>query len=253
MARPVRVADPWFVIPTLDPESTADAARESFEAAGWYLAGTGDWAWVLASPDDTLAARITPFDPAFRLFAEACLAGSPNEFLVRVDGLVPLRHKGYVVLMERLYPVDEARSSRLVEALGSGSGSSSSSGNGGNATTAAPPDRTGELAGHPDIVDLRRRINDLLAVGARHFELWGGADVRPGNILQTSSGDLRLTDPLFVHGPSIVEAIRDGRAEALEDFSRTDLDDFLRIPAFARGSETAALRAAVGELRLTHS
>jgi hypothetical protein len=219
--------------------TTADQARALLESAGWRVVGTGDWAWVLASPDDRLAARVTPFDPAFRLFADACLAGPPNRFLVRVDEIVPLRHEGYVVVMERLHPADEDRAHDLVASLG-----------GVTASDSRPAAASAGLADHPDLDDLRRRIDDLLAVGARRFRLWGGADIRPGNILQTVDGHLRLTDPVYVHGPSIYEAIRDGRADALGDFSRTELEDFLRIPAFTPGPETDALRRALDALDL---
>ncbi|MCK9795335.1 hypothetical protein M1843_16415 [Isoptericola sp. 4D.3] len=227
------------MLPTFAPDTTADRARALLESAAWTLVGTGDWAWVLASPDGSLAARVTPFDPAFRLFADACLAGPPNPFLVRVDDVVPLRHEGYVVVMERLHPADEDRAQGLVASLGVVS-----------ATDSPPPGATADLADHPDVVDLRRRIEDLLAEGARRFRLWGGADIRPGNILQTADGRLRLTDPLFVHGPTVFESIRDGRADLLGDFSRADLEDFLRIPAFVPGPETDALRTALDALDL---
>lgn len=228
--------------PSFAPETTADQARALLESAGWRLVGAGDWAWVLASPDDLWAARVTPFDPAFRLFADACLVGSPNRFLVRIDSLVPLRHKGYVVYMERLHPADEDRAARLVRSLGMGG------------TTSAPTQGSrADLVEHAAIDDLRLRINDLLATGVRRFRTWGGADIRPGNILQTAGGQLRLTDPLFVHGPTIVTAIREGRADALGDFSRADLEDFLRIPAFARGTDTEALRSALDALGVESS
>ncbi|MFE7406471.1 hypothetical protein [Isoptericola sp. NPDC057559] len=227
------------MLPTIAPDTTAADARALLESHGWSLVGTGDWAWVLASPDGTLAARVTPFDPAFRLFADA-FAARPHSFVVRIDDVVPLRHRGYVVVMERLHPADRDRALRLVRSLGVTS-----------ATDAPPPDDVpADLADHPDVVDLRRRVEDLLADGARRYRLWGGADIRPGNILQTGDGRLRLTDPVFVHGPTVVESIRDARAERLADFSRADLEDFLRIPAFDPGPGTDALRAALADLVL---
>jgi len=229
------------VLPTLTPDTTADEARAALESGGWREIGTGDWAWVLASPDDTLAARVTPFDPAFRMFADACLSGPPNPFLVHVDDVVPLRHRGYVVVMERLYPADEGRARDLVASLGITSASD----------PAPPAGARPNLADHPDVVALRRRIEDLLADGARRCRLWGGADIRPGNILQSADGGLRLTDPVFVHGPTVVESIRDGRADLLADFCRADLEDFLRIPAFAPGPDTDALRRALDGLVLS--
>ena len=95
------------MLPGLPHGSTADQARAIFTGAGWRPVGSGDWAWVLASPDDNLVARVTPFDPAFRLFADATLRGPSNPYLVRIDELLPLRHRGYVVVMERLHTTDE--------------------------------------------------------------------------------------------------------------------------------------------------
>ena len=106
------------------------------------------------------------------------------------------------------------------------------------------------LADDPDVVDLRRRIGDLVAEGARRFRLWGGADIKPGNVLQTTDGQLRITDPVFVRGLDILEAISDGRGDMLVDFSRADLQDFLRIPAFPPGPETEMLRHKVDALVL---
>jgi len=48
----------------------------------------------------------------------------------------------------------------------------------------------------------------------------------------------------------VLESIRDGRADLLADFSRADLEDFLRIPAFVPGPDTDALRRGLGELVL---
>ncbi|SKC41414.1 hypothetical protein [Krasilnikoviella flava] len=228
------------MLPTLAPDTTAAEARAALDEAGWREVGTGDWAWVLASPDDRLAARVTPFDPAFRMFADSCLTGRPNPFLVRIDDVVPLRRKGYVVVMERLHPADEAQAKGLVASLGIAT-----------STDPAPDDgESAALADHPDVVDLRRRIQELLAEGARRFRLWGGADVKPGNVLQTADGRLRLTDPVFVRGFDMFRAIRDGRGDLLGDFSRADLEDFLTIPVFEPGPETDALRRTVAGLAL---
>jgi hypothetical protein len=226
------------MLPGLPDGSTADQARAIFSAAGWRTVGSGDWAWVLASPEGNLVARVTPFDPAFRLFADASLRGPSNPYLVRVDELLPLRRRGYVVVMERLHPADEDRALRLAAALTvDPEGASSSS-------AGADPD----LAADPDVIDLRRRIGELVAEGKRHFSLWGGVDIRPEDILQTADGQLRITDPVFIRGLDIFEAVRDGRADRLSDFSRADLQDFLSIPVFTPGPETEALRQKVDAL-----
>lgn len=240
LTEPVYVAHPGSVLPTFTRRTSAVEARTLLESTGWRTLGTGDWAWVLASPDDHVAVRVTPFDPAFRMFAEACLLAPPNRFVVQIDKVIPLRRKAYAVVMERLHPADEDRAKALVASLG-GAAATGSLLRG----SAADPGDDAALA------ELRKRITSLLAGGARRFRLWGGSDIRPGNVLQTSDGRLRLTDPVYVRGTSIVEAIREGRTENLGDFSRHDLEDFLCIPAFLPGPDTDALRQALGSLILT--
>lgn len=226
------------MLPHFSDGATADEARAILLAAGWNEVGVGDWAWVHASPDDSVVARVTPFDPAFRLFAEACLEGWTNPFLVRVDELVPLRHKGYVVVMERLHAADEDRAQRLAAALTIDQ----------EGPSAQPATSDAGLAADSDVIALRTRVEQLVAEGDRRFRLWGGADIRPANILQTLDGQLRITDPVFVRGLDIFEAIRDGHADRLGDFSRTDLHDFLSIPVFPPGPETDALHHKVDAL-----
>ena len=226
------------MLPNLSHSITADEAREMLSAAGWAEVGSGDWACVLASPDGGVVARVTPFDPAFRLFADACLKVPSNPFLVRVDKLVPLRRQGYVVVMERLHPVDEDRARRLAAVLAAEPG----------AASAPPAGDESDLAVNPDVADLRGRIRELVAEGERRFRRWGGADIRPENIMQTIDGQLRVTDPVFVRGLDIFEAIRDGHADQLTDFSCADLQDFLSIPAFPPGPETEMLRQRVNAI-----
>ena len=51
---------------TLDavgPETHYSEVERMLRGEGWTPCGTGDWAFVLASPDGTMAARISPFDP----------------------------------------------------------------------------------------------------------------------------------------------------------------------------------------------
>ncbi|HEY9309285.1 MAG TPA: hypothetical protein VIP82_15890 [Microbacterium sp.] len=226
------------MLPRFPDGATAEEARAVLVAAGWNEVGVGDWAWVHASPDGSVVARVTPFDPAFRLFADACLEGWTNPLLVRVDELVPLRHKGYAVIMERLHPADEDRAQRLAAALTIGP----------DGIPAPPETSDAGLAADSDVIDLRNRLGELVAEGDRRFRVWGGADIRPANILQSVDGQLRVTDPVFVRGLDIFEAIRDGDADRLGDFSRADLHDFLSIPVFPPGPETEALRRKVDAL-----
>ena len=61
--------------------------------------------------------------------------------------------------------------------------------------------------------------------------------------MQTADGQLKLIDPIFIQGKSIVEAIVTGRRRELADFTRRDLEDFLTIPVFSQGDETDKLKS----------
>lgn len=224
-------------LPHLPVDATASEARLAFERDGWRLIGTGDWSWVFADPSDAWAARITPFDPAYRMFADFCRAGPPNAFLPHIENVLPLARDGYVVVMARLFPADEDAAERFCRALGIANDSGYSPPQG------APMD---DASG--DIAALRGRLCVLLAQGAQRFTLWGGSDIRPGNILADGAGQLKLIDPVFVRGKAIVAAIASGERDALRDFSRSQLEDFLTIPVFPPNAETDALRKRVAEM-----
>jgi hypothetical protein len=213
---------------------SASDARRALADDGWREIGVGDWSWVYADPSDEYAARVTPFDPAYRLHADACLNGPPNRYLPRVDRILPLKRDGYVVIMERLWPADEGKAAALCKAIGIV-----------NDTGYAPPPETVAAAEDDDLAALRPRLRLLLAEGAQRFKLWGGSDIRPGNVMADAGGRLKLVDPVFVKGKAIVEAIAAGDRNALSDFSREQLEDFLTIPPFKPGPETEALKAKV--------
>ena len=233
------------MIPEIPPGIEADAARALFEAAGWRVIGEGDWATALADPSDGICARVVPFDPAYRIFAEEVLAGPPNRFLPRVDAIRPLARDGYVVLMQRLWPVDEALANSFCDALGELDGR----------RDPPPPRGLFRLADDPDLPRLITRVKAMLAAGAARYRLWGGSDVRAGQVLQTRDGGLKLVDPLFLAGYRVMEAIQAGDVEALADFTRAQLQDFLTIAAFRRGEDNlnpdGGLRAVLDRLDLT--
>ena len=221
-----------LVLPDIPRDATAKQARERFEQAGWSQIGVGDWSWVLADAGGAWAARVTPFDPAYRMHAEACIRGPPNRWLPHMATLIPLRQDGYVVVMEKLHPADEEAAAAFCSALAIGADSG----------YAAPPGRPFESAADADLMALRARLLSLVADGARRSRLWGGSDIRPGNVMVDRRGSLKLVDPIFLRGKAIVEALRDGRRDLLRDFSRPQLEDFLTIPVFGPGKETDELR-----------
>jgi hypothetical protein len=140
--------------------------------------------------------------------------------------------------MERLWPASEDRASAFCAALAIGNDSGYS----------ITPDLPFEDVCDADLADLRARLRVLLARGSGRFKLWGGSDVRPGNVMLDGQGQLKLVDPIFLRGREIVAALLEGRRDLLSDFSRAQLEDFLTIPVFGPGKETDDLRDRLARL-----
>jgi len=221
-------------LPDIPSGASADAARSALERAGWLLIGVGDWARVYVDPGDALAARVVPFDPAYRMFAQDCLDGPINRWLPRIDAIMPLARDGYVTVMERLWPADTARADAFCAALGIG-----------NDSGYAPADGMFEDAGDPDLPLLAARIRALIASGAERYAVWGGSDIRAGNVMADRNGALKLVDPIFIAGKKIAEAIEKGDRGRLSGFTRSQIEDFLTIAVFAPGGAGHAGRRAL--------
>ena len=232
-------------IPQISMASTADDAIDLLVQVGWRAVGTGDWATALANPGDTHCARVVPFDPAYRIYADDVLAGPPNRWLPRIDQILPLRGSGYVVIMQRLWAADETAANHFCAALGVANTSG----------YAQPPLGKFDSVDDVDLAALRVRVQAMIALGAARYRLWGGSDIRAGNVMADALGRLKLVDPVFLAGLKIVQAIGDGDAAALVDFTRAQLEDFLTIAAFLRTNDnadtTGGLRAALDRLDLT--
>jgi hypothetical protein len=217
--------------PHIPAGASAAVACERLETAGWRLVGAGDWAWAYADPEDRFAARVTPFDPGYRVFAQACLDGPANRWLPCVEAITPLVRDGYVVRMERLWPADEAAASAFCAALGIPNDT------GYDAPRAGPAVSADEA----DIVALRERLHALLAEGKARHPFWL-CDIREGNVMADRGGDLKLVDPMGVAGFKICAALEADDANLLADFSIAQLTDFLTIPYFGPGREGLADR-----------
>jgi hypothetical protein len=217
--------------PSIPASASAAEACRLLESAGWRLVGAGDWAWAYVDPDDRLAARVTPFDPGYRVFGQACLDGPPNRWLPRVEAITPLVRDGYVVWMERLWLADEAAASAFCAALGIANDT------GYDAPRAGPA----VSADDADIVSLRERLQALLAEGKARHPFWL-CDIREGNVMADRAGALKLVDPMGVAGFRICAALEAGEAHLLAGFSIAQLTDFLTIPYFGPCREGLADR-----------
>jgi hypothetical protein len=203
---------------------TAAQAIAALERLGWTPSATGDWSWVLISPDGAQAARVTPWDDAYRMHAELCVR-TPGPHLQRVDAILPLGSLGHVVVMERLWPAPDAVAAAFCAALDVAGDSGW-----------RPPEGVdgGAYAGDPAVASLRARVL-ALAAQCTPMPFWGGLDVRPGNVMVDAAGTPKLIDPAFVAGRKIVEAIANRDREQLLRLPDGAVAAFLTIPVFSEG------------------
>lgn len=219
-------------LPAIREGGSAQDACEALREAGWREVGQGDWCWVFADPADRLAARVTPWDRAYRLHVEICRKHAGNPFLQRIDGVVDLQAGGHVVFMERLWPADETRALALCHALGLGN----DSGWDWTEKSAEPFPETPELAA------LRGILAEEREIGAAALPFWGGSDVSLKNVMADATGQLKVIEAFFVSGWKIVEAIEQGSPELARRMSWAELDAFLNIPRALANPDDGALR-----------
>lgn len=183
--------DDLTVITTPDPQSNSDfgallaalgerpnhrMVEAALRATGWTKVAAGDWAIALRSPDGTMAARISPFDPtgpyAAALYREATATGQ-----------VPILHAhrrlaggGDLQIMEWLDPVPEHVAAAVHRAIA---------------------ERAPE---YEELVDTIQRIHER----AKAELPWcGPLDDNPSNIMRASDGHLVVTDLFYADGPNL--------------------------------------------------
>ncbi|MFC0672966.1 hypothetical protein [Brachybacterium hainanense] len=157
----------------MEPFRTHHDVDAQLRAEGWTPCGKGDWAYALASPDGTRAARISPFDPVgpftARLYREAAASG-------RVPHLVTherLRGGADLQIMELLLPVPAREAAAFLAAL--------------------PRE-------HPALLAVVDRVHAL----ARAALPWcGPLDTNPSNVMRRADGILVLADPYYADGPDL--------------------------------------------------
>ncbi|MFG3340250.1 hypothetical protein [Glycomyces sp. NPDC048151] len=196
------------------------------EAAGWLLAdgwnvcGAGDWATVWRSPDGGLAARVSPFEPAYEVFVRLCRALPGNPLLPRVELDSPLEGGGRITVMEFLTPAGGDRAAEVWRRW-----------------DAAEP-------GDP-VAAVRAEAERLHAEAAEAVPYWGGLDRNPGNVMATPSGETRLVDLFYAEGLVIYGELLKDPDRVLASFPPERRRYLAEIGAVVRQStseEIAALR-----------
>lgn len=163
------------------------------------------------------------------MYAQDCLSGPANLWLPLVFDIRPLYRDGYVVFMERLWPVQKEKALELCAALSVVSES-------------VRRDALSSVA-TDDFEAVRGRLRKLHSEGSRRYKLWGEPDLKPDNVMRTIGGQLKILDPFYVSGKAIIEALRDGRRDLLSDFTQDQLEDFMTIPGFKPGAGSDQIRA----------
>ena len=190
-------------------------AKRSAEQSGWSLIGTGDWAWVYGSPDDRLAWRITPFDPAYDYFSGVCQK-NPNPHLPHIIGRRHYPNGGSAVLMERLDEVSEGVATKWV------------------ATFDQQPDAT--TAAMLQIL--------TTAVEECALPLFMGLDTNAGNVRrQAPDGPLVLIDAFWINGRALFDMVVTEPQQAVDLFGLRELRNWTHIPAIDPAGAARAVKA----------
>ncbi|HEX2143500.1 MAG TPA: hypothetical protein VHG10_03230 [Glycomyces sp.] len=191
-------------------------------ADGWNVCGVGDWATVWRSPDGDLAARVSPFEPAYAVFTRLCREVEGNPLLPRVELDAALAGGGRLTLMEFLLPAERDLAVEVWKRW-----------------DAAEP-------GDP-ISAVRRAAERLNAEAAEVVPYWGSMDRNPSNVMATPEGELKLVDLFFANGKEIYPALLE-RPEAvaarIPAEQRRYLAEIGAVVRLSPPAEIAAFRAA---------
>lgn len=191
-------------------------------ADGWNVCGAGDWATVWRSPDGELAARVSPFEPAYEVFVRLCRALPDHPLLPRLELDSPLEGGGRITVMECLVPADKEAAAELLQ-------------------------RWDEADPADPIAAVRSEAEWLDAQAAQTIPYWGGLDRNPANVMAAPSGGAKLVDLFYADGLVIYADLLADPAKVLASFPADRRRHMAEIGAVVRLSspeEIAAIRKA---------
>ncbi|HLU28910.1 MAG TPA: hypothetical protein VKZ65_10765 [Glycomyces sp.] len=212
--------------PALESRTHREAAAR-LASDGWNVCGIGDWATVWRSADGRLAARISPFEPAYEVFVALCRNLEGHPMLPRIDFDAPLDGGGRLTVMEFL------RSAAPADAE-------------------AAKRRWDEAAPGDPVTAVRREAERLDAEATTAIPYWGGLDHNPRNIMTGVEGGLKFVDLFYVDGLELYAALRDDPravAERLPAERRRHITEIGAVARLSTPEEIASLRrnaAAIG-------
>ncbi|WJX99640.1 hypothetical protein [Curtobacterium sp. 458] len=175
----------------LTPEQPWTDVVATLERLGWTPCGTGDWATALRSPSGTLAARISPFDPAGPYSALLYRRAAHTR---QVPALVEhrvLEGGADLTVMEYLEPVPEDVGTAFHRAL---------------------------ATRDPSVAELAAHIEDVHALGRAEQPWWGPLDDNPANVMRGSDGRIVVADLYYADGPALYATVRSDPDRIVRDY-----------------------------------
>jgi hypothetical protein len=187
-------------------------------AGGWVPCGVGDWAVALRSPEGTVVARVSPFDPAYWAFVDLCRECAGNQWLPRIELAADLEGGGSVVFLEFAAPVDHAVAGQVAE-------------------------RWRTAAGDAEFEEVRRAAQMIDAGYRKSTPWWGRCDLNKAHIRRAADGRLVLIDIFCMDGASLYRKILEDVAGVHRRIPRERMRYALDIPYIARENSTAEILA----------
>lgn len=213
--------------PLLDirwPQLSHRVVQTRLRQLGWDICGVGDWAYAYRSPGGRLAARVSPFEPAYGYFVELCRRCAGNPYVPRIDLATRLEGGGHLAIMEYLGTPDSAVVKGFL--------------------------RQWDQTEDGQLRALRHEVETLDQWGRGHVRWWGKVDVGDRHVLRAADGNLKVIDLFFVTWDLVQELISDPTAFARHmapDLCRYVLD----VPDLQDGTAPAEYLRRIGEALAT--
>lgn len=187
--------------------------------SGWTPCGIGDWAYGLRSPTGLLAARVSPFDPAYGAFVELCRRVPDNPYLPRIELTCQLDGGGSLVVMEFLLPAGNKEHAALAADWQGGA--------------------------EAELRTVRREADAVDAEYRERQPWWDGIDFNRGNVRRAIDGRPVLIDIFCLDGWGLYgQVLQD--ADAVRRLIPADQCRYLlEIPYIARTNTPEGIRALV--------
>ncbi len=189
----------------LDLESlTYRQAAYAFLDAGYTQLASGDWSLVFLTPHADHVVKLTPFDPAYLIFARLCRE-NPHTNLPQIRSIISLQRNGFVVETPRYFKREREKQQGFLDVL----------------KATLEEDKTAD----PEI----DQLGCILRKGLRQADnlpYFAGMDWNPDNVL--FDGDIpKLVDAFNICGSNITQRLEKGDPVNLGDQA---VADFLTIP-----------------------